>query len=43
MDKADSGLNKVALVFKDLRKLASDSQKGNTTKEVFQRLQDKPF
>jgi hypothetical protein len=33
----------VAIVFKDLRKLVSNSQQENTRKELFQRLQDKPF
>jgi hypothetical protein len=35
----------VAIVFKDLQKLVSHSQQlhENTSKELFQRLQDKPF
>jgi len=33
----------VAIVFKELHKLASHSQQENTRKELFQRLQDKPF
>jgi hypothetical protein len=33
----------VAVVFKDLQKLVSHSQQENTRKELFQRLQDKPF
>jgi terminase large subunit-like protein len=33
----------VAIVFKDLHKLVSHSQQENTRKELFQRLQDKPF
>jgi hypothetical protein len=33
----------VAIVFKDLQKLVSHSQAKNTRKELFQRLQDKPF
>jgi hypothetical protein len=33
----------VAIVFKDLKKLVSQSQRENTRKELFQRLQDKPF
>jgi hypothetical protein len=33
----------VAVVFKDLHKLASRSQQENTRKELFARLQDKPF
>ncbi|MFL6461402.1 MAG: hypothetical protein ACJ71J_10760 [Nitrososphaeraceae archaeon] len=31
------------MVFKDLQKLVSHSQQENTRKELFQRLQDKPF
>ena len=31
------------IVFKDLQKLVSQQQKENTRKELFQRLQDKPF
>jgi hypothetical protein len=33
----------VAIVFKDLQKLVSKSQQENTRKELFQRLQGKPF
>jgi hypothetical protein len=33
----------VAIVFKDLQKLVSKSQQENITKELFQRLQGKPF
>jgi hypothetical protein len=33
----------VAIVFKDLQKLVSQQQQENTRKELFQRLQDKPF
>jgi hypothetical protein len=33
----------VAIVFKDLQKLASHSQQENIRKELFQRLQDKQF
>jgi hypothetical protein len=33
----------VAIVFKDLHKLVSHSQQENTRKDLFQRLQDKPF
>jgi hypothetical protein len=33
----------VAIVFKDLQKLVSHSQQENTRKELFQRLQGKPF
>jgi hypothetical protein len=33
----------VAIVFKDLQKLVSKSQQENRSKELFQRLQDKPF
>jgi hypothetical protein len=33
----------VAIVFKDLQKLASQSQQENTRKELFQRLHGKPF
>ena len=36
-------INKVAIVFKDLHKLVSHSQQENKTKELFERLQDKPF
>jgi hypothetical protein len=35
--------NKVAIVFKDLQKLVSHSQQQNIRKELFQRLQNKPF
>jgi hypothetical protein len=31
------------VVFKDLQKLVSKSQRENSTKELFQRLQGKPF
>jgi hypothetical protein len=31
------------IVFKDLQKLVSQQQRENTRKELFQRLQDKPF
>ena len=31
------------IVFKDLHKLVSHSQQKNTRKELFERLQDKPF
>ena len=31
------------IAFKDLRKLVSHQQQENTRKELFQRLQDKPF
>ena len=31
------------VAFKDLQKLVSQQQKENTRKELFQRLQDKPF
>jgi hypothetical protein len=33
----------VAIVFKDLQKLVSQSQQQNVRKELFQRLQNKPF
>jgi hypothetical protein len=33
----------VAIVFKDLHKLVSNSQQEKTRKELFQRLHDKPF
>jgi hypothetical protein len=33
----------VAIVFKDLHKLVSHSHRENTRKELFQRLQGKPF
>ncbi|MFL6453554.1 MAG: hypothetical protein ACJ71L_06080, partial [Nitrososphaeraceae archaeon] len=33
----------MAIVFKDLQKLVSKSQQENITKELFQRLQGKPF
>ena len=33
----------MAIVFKDLQKLVSHSQRENTAKELFQRLQNKPF
>jgi hypothetical protein len=33
----------VAIVFKDLQKLVSQSQQQNSRKDLFQRLQDKPF
>jgi hypothetical protein len=33
----------VAIVFKDLHKLVSNSQQQNKSKELFERLQDKPF
>ena len=33
----------MAIVFKDLQKLVSKSQQENTRKELFQRLQGKPF
>jgi hypothetical protein len=33
----------VTVVFKDLQKLVSHSQRENTAKELFQRLQGKPF
>jgi hypothetical protein len=44
-DKADSLLIicKVVIVFKDLQKLVSHSPQENTRKELFQRLQGKPF
>jgi hypothetical protein len=45
-DKADFGLLhsfKVTIVFKDLQKLVSHSQQQNKSKELFQRLQGKPF
>jgi hypothetical protein len=31
------------VVFKDLQKLVQQSQRENTSKELFQRLQGKPF
>ncbi|MFL6380566.1 MAG: hypothetical protein ACJ72S_04655 [Nitrososphaeraceae archaeon] len=42
-DKAHSMLITLEVVFKDLQKLVSHSQQENTRKELFQRLQDKPF
>ena len=33
----------MAIVFKDLQKLVSHSQRENTSKELFQRMQGKPF
>jgi hypothetical protein len=33
----------VPVVFKDLQKLVSAQQRENTRKELFERLQDKPF
>ena len=33
----------MAIVLKDLQKLVSQQQKENTRKELFQRLQGKPF
>jgi hypothetical protein len=33
----------VAIVFKDIYKLVSNSNQENTRKEIFQRLQGKPF
>jgi hypothetical protein len=33
----------VAIVFKDLQNLVSQSQQQNVRKELFQRLQNKPF
>jgi hypothetical protein len=33
----------VAIVFKDLQKLVSAPQQDSTHKELFERLQDKPF
>ena len=44
-DKADSLLIicKVAIVFRDLHKLVSNSKQENTRKELFERLKDKPF
>jgi hypothetical protein len=33
----------VTIVFKDLQKLVSNQQQENTRKELFARLQDKPF
>jgi hypothetical protein len=47
-DKADFQLilysfKVVGIVFKDLQKLVSAQQRENTRKELFQRLQNKPF
>ena len=33
----------MAIVFKDLQKLVSNSQQQNKSKELFERLKDKPF
>jgi hypothetical protein len=41
--KANSGLIIFKVVFKDLQKLVSHSQRENTSKELFERLQGKPF
>ena len=45
-DKGGADLSesfKVTAVFKDLQKLVSQQQRENTRKELFSRLQDKPF